>query len=224
MDDDPLSLRRRAALHHAMGDPARLAIVDALLISDLAPGELGAALGLPSNLMAHHLRVLTGAGLIEKVRSQADRRGVYVRLNPGALEGLRPSKTLTASRVVFVCTRNGARSPLAAAIWSTRSPIPVTSAGTHPGPRVHPRTLIAARRHGLPLEHHAPVGVTGIVTPGDLVVAVCDNAYRELGSAPRHAHWSVPDPGPVDTDEIFDEVVSLLTDRIDRLATFTTLP
>ncbi|TMQ89925.1 winged helix-turn-helix transcriptional regulator, partial [Actinomadura soli] len=55
---DPSWLRGRAAAHRALGDPARLAIVEALLLGDLAPGEVGRLLGLPSNLLAHHLGVL----------------------------------------------------------------------------------------------------------------------------------------------------------------------
>ena len=51
-------LTRRARMHAALGEPARLAIVDRLLPGDASPGELGAALGLPTNLLAHHLRVL----------------------------------------------------------------------------------------------------------------------------------------------------------------------
>ncbi|TDB88979.1 ArsR family transcriptional regulator, partial [Actinomadura sp. KC216] len=57
-------LDRRAAVHAALGEPARLAIVDALLLGDASPGELGAGLGAPSNLVAHHLRVLAEAGVV----------------------------------------------------------------------------------------------------------------------------------------------------------------
>ena len=42
----------------ALGDPARLAIVDTLVAGDASPGELGAELELPTNLVAHHLKVL----------------------------------------------------------------------------------------------------------------------------------------------------------------------
>ena len=50
---------------------------------------------------------------------------------------------------MFVCTANSARSQLAAATWNQLSTIPATSAGTHPGPRIHPRAIATARRHGL---------------------------------------------------------------------------
>ena len=46
-------LAARAALHAALSEPARLAIVDELAVSDRSPKELGARLGIPSNLLAH---------------------------------------------------------------------------------------------------------------------------------------------------------------------------
>ncbi|RKS71643.1 protein-tyrosine-phosphatase [Actinomadura pelletieri DSM 43383] len=221
---DPSSLRGRAAAHHALGDPARLAIVEALMIGDVAPGELGRTLGMPSNLLAHHLGVLQDAGLVGRTRSEADRRRTYVRLIPAALRALNPIAPLTVPRVVFVCTRNGARSPLAAALWADRSTIPVASAGIDPAPRVHPRAVSTAHRHGLRLQSHDTAHVDDVLTPTDLLVAVCDNAYRHLGPAPRRAHWSVPDPGPVDTEEIFEEVFGQLAERIEWLSSITTPP
>ena len=54
-------LAARAAAYAALGDPSRLAIIDRLANADLASGELADALGLPTNLIAHHLRVLEDA-------------------------------------------------------------------------------------------------------------------------------------------------------------------
>jgi protein-tyrosine-phosphatase/DNA-binding HxlR family transcriptional regulator len=214
----------RAAVHQALADPARLAIVDALTVGDLSPGELGALLGLPSNLLAHHLRVLLVAGVVGRVRSHGDRRRAYLHLIPAALDALRASRAVVAPRIVFVCTRNAARSPLAAAGWAARSPVPVTSAGTHPGPRLNPRAISVAERHGLALDPRGTAHIRDVLRPADLVVAVCDNAYEELGPAERHVHWSVPDPGPVDTDEIFEDVLAQLTERVGRLAAVATTP
>ena len=66
-----VGLERRAAIHAALGEPARLAMVDALIFGDAAPGELGELLGLPSNLLAHHLRVLEEAGVVRRARAVA---------------------------------------------------------------------------------------------------------------------------------------------------------
>ncbi|MEV0675156.1 helix-turn-helix domain-containing protein [Actinosynnema sp. NPDC050436] len=213
-----MTLRSRAAVHQALSDPVRLGIVDLLTVGDRSPGELARRFDLTSNLLAHHLKVLREVGLVARAQSYADGRRAYVRLLPAALDGLRPTPTVTAPRVVFVCTRNAARSPLAAAAWSARSRIPATSAGTHPGPRLNPRAITTARRHGLTLGRGTTAHVGDVVEPDDLVVAVCDRAYEEMGPSDRCVHWSVPDPGPVDTDEVFEDVLALLTERVDRLA------
>lgn len=214
-----MDVERRAAVHAALGEPARLAMVDALLLGDASPGELGEALGLPSNLLAHHLRVLEEAGVIRRTRSEADRRRSYVRLVPEALTMLAPAawaRVMPVPRVVFVCTRNSARSQLAAALWTRRSQIPATSAGTHPGPGVHRRAIAAAHRHGLALDQHATRHVAEVLRPDDLVVAVCDNAYEQLRQQPD-LHWSVPDPVRVDTDEAFEDAFTEIQARVERL-------
>ncbi|PRC46030.1 ArsR family transcriptional regulator, partial [Mycobacterium sp. ITM-2017-0098] len=65
---------RRVAIHAALADPGRLAIVDRLLVADASPSELRELLSMPSNLMAHHLNVLEEAGLVRRSPSEADRR------------------------------------------------------------------------------------------------------------------------------------------------------
>jgi len=63
-----VTVERRAAVHAALGEPVRLAIVDRLGPGDASPGELAAAVGLGTNLLAHHLKVLAEAGVIRRVR------------------------------------------------------------------------------------------------------------------------------------------------------------
>src|SRR6201993_2144596 len=67
-------LARRAAVHAALADPARLAITDTLLAGDASPSELAYMLAMPSNLLAHHLHLLEQAGGIARRRSEGDRR------------------------------------------------------------------------------------------------------------------------------------------------------
>jgi DNA-binding transcriptional ArsR family regulator len=62
-------LARRVAVHAALADPARLRITDTLADGDASPSELAALLAMPSNLLAHHLRVLEDAGLVSRHRS-----------------------------------------------------------------------------------------------------------------------------------------------------------
>jgi ArsR family transcriptional regulator, arsenate/arsenite/antimonite-responsive transcriptional repressor / arsenate reductase (thioredoxin) len=216
-------VRRRARVHAALGEPARLAIVDRLLLGDASPTEVGQALGLPSNLLAHHVKLLQQAGVVERTRSEGDHRRTYLRLRPATLAGLVPAGTRTARRVVFVCTHNSARSQLAAALWQQHSTIPTASAGTHPAPRVHPRAVAVAQDAGLSLADARTAQVADIVRADDLLVAVCDNAHEALGPGQR-LHWSVPDPARVDTDAAFARAFTDLADRIDRLAPAVHLP
>lgn len=218
---------RRVRVLSALADPARLAVVDALVLGDRAPGELAAALGIGSNLLAHHLHVLEDAGVVVRSRSEADRRRGYVHLVPGALDGALPAPaSIDATRVVFVCTANSARSQLASALWREASPVPVTSGGTHPAARVHPGAVAAARRHGLRLADNArPRHLVDVAAPGDLVVSVCDAADVELTrSGAPHVHWSVPDPVPHGTPASFDDAYEAVADRVERLAPTVHLP
>ena len=59
----------RAAVHAALADPARLHIIETLGAGDASPSDLAAMLAMPSNLLAHHLRVLEQAGLLARRRS-----------------------------------------------------------------------------------------------------------------------------------------------------------
>jgi len=212
-------LQVRARIHAALGDPARLAIVDALTLGDASPSEIGHELGMPTNLVAHHVKVLQDAGLIVRTRSEGDRRRTYLRLQPDVLASLTPPPLESAERVVFVCTHNSARSQLAAALWRDRIGGPVASAGTQPAARVHPRAVKVARRHGLALDAAGTANVSDVVHDGDLVIAVCDNAHEDLSTPVRpRLHWSVPDPVRVDTDDAFEAAYTDLAGRIDRLA------
>lgn len=216
MNTEALDLERRAARHAALADPARLRIVDLLALGDLSPTDLRAALGVSSNLLAHHLGVLESAGLIARHRSEADRRRSYVTLVPDAFDEFGVPGIVAVPRVLFVCTANSARSQLAAALWSRRSDVPVASAGTHPAPRIHPGAVAAARRHGLALDG-APAAISEVLRPGDFLVTVCDVAHEELPGEVR-AHWSIPDPVRRDTPDAFETAYAELARRIDDLA------
>jgi protein-tyrosine-phosphatase len=215
--EEIIDVGRRAAIHAALSDPARLAIVDALVLGDASPTELQGVLDMPSNLLAHHLKVLEGQGLVRRQPSEGDRRRTYVRLVPSALDDLIPGGGRRTVRVVFVCTANSARSQLAAALWRRSSDIPSASGGTHPASRIDPGAISAARRHGLPLPRIRPRSVEEVLTADSLVITVCDNAHEELGRAPS-LHWSVPDPARVGTDRAYDLAFDDLAERVHDLA------
>ena len=210
-------LESRAQAYAALGDPSRLAIVDLLGLADLAPGELGASLDIPTNLMAHHLQILEQAGLISRRRSEGDGRRTYVLRTPACNRLLGAGSRLPRPRgVAFICSQNSARSQLAEHYWRTISNISATSAGTHPAPRVHPDAITVARRHGLDLTHATPKLTSDILTGDELLIAVCDRAYEELDTQPLH--WSVPDPARAGSPGAFETAYDELTRRVDLLA------
>jgi len=210
-------LERRAALHGALADPARLAITDTLADGDASPSELAAMLAMPSNLLAHHLRVLEDAGVVARHRSEGDRRRTYLRLVPGSLDGLAGPPGRAARRVLFVCTANSARSHLAAALWRQASRVPAASAGTRPAAGIAPGAIAAAARRRLPLPRLRPRPVGDVRRDGDLLVTVCDLAHEELGGQAA-LHWSVPDPVPVGDPDSFDAALADLDRRVRLLA------
>lgn len=215
------ALRRRAAVHAALADVTRLRIVDLLAVSDRSASELASRLAVPSNLLAHHLKSLERAGLVTRRRSEGDARRSYLTLAAHDEWLLREAGTgahpLPVARVVFVCTANTARSHLAAAAWRRVSDVPAASAGTHPGERVHPGAVAAARRHGLDLPEVAPRLLDDRTPEGEVLVTVCDRAHEDLRGR-DWAHWSVPDPVPASTDRAFDEACDEVAARVARLA------
>lgn len=208
-----LDVTLRAARHAALGDPVRLAIVDELAASDRAPVELRQRLDLPSNLLAHHLDVLEHVGLIERTRSSGDGRRRYVHLLRPVLAELRLGAEVPVGPALFVCTRNSARSQLAAALWQALTGEPAASAGTHPAEAVHPGAIAAAARAGLDLRAATPMAIEAVEVPA-LAVTVCDRAHEELPPQPGWKHWSVPDPVTAGTAAAFDATVAELTERI----------
>lgn len=218
------ALRRDAAAHAALGDPARLAVVHLLAQrGDLSPRDVGRALDMPSNLLAHHVRTLEDAGIVTRQRSEADARRIYLQLSPSRLPApihrqLAAGAAGGRPRVVFVCTHNSARSQLASAMWSAHARGPAVSGGTHPAAAIHPGAVAVAERRGLRLPAARPRSIEGLIRPGDVVISVCDSADEELAEAgTAHVHWSVPDPVRRADDAAFDAAFDALLSRIDLI-------
>lgn len=217
MDSDR---ERRSRVHAALAEPTRLAIVDDLSLSDRAPGELAVRLGLPGNLLAHHLDVLEQVGLVVRFESAGDRRRRYVRLDREPLLRLGLPGVAVPSTVLFVCTHNSARSQIAAAMWRHRIGSAASSAGTHPATHVHPGAVAAAARAGLDLSAASP-SLVGQLDSDVRVVTVCDRAHEELDPDDSWWHWSIPDPVESGIPDAFDAVVA---DLDARLSTLTSSP
>jgi len=210
-------LETRAARHAALGDPVRLAIVDELATSDRSPIELRRLVGIESNLLAHHLDVLEQVGMINRTRSSGDGRRRYVHLVRSSLPGLDQGRRVEPGQALFVCTRNSARSQLAAALWRSLSDTPAESAGTRPADRVHPGAIGAARRARVTLDRTPPRALDALDHLPPLVITVCDQAHEELDPPDYWLHWSIPDPVPAGSAKAFDAAVDELRERIGGL-------
>lgn len=212
------ALTIRAQRHAALGEPHRLQIVDALRLSDRTPTELRDLTGLLSNHLAFHLDVLEEAGLLDRHRSEGDGRRRYVTLRWEALRGLAPLQLPDDGPVVFVCTRNAARSQLAAALWRDRTGGAAASAGSMPADGPDPAAVDIAVAHGLDTSGWRSVGYDEVGVDPALVVSVCDRAREgELPWTAPHLHWSVRDPAGGargDYERAYDEI----EERVERLA------
>jgi len=71
------SVDQAAGLLKALADPNRLRILDLLMQGDSCNCELNDRLGLPPNLLSHHLRILRRARLITSRRDALDGRWIY---------------------------------------------------------------------------------------------------------------------------------------------------
>lgn len=209
----------RARAYAALGDTTRLAIIDLLAATDLPSGAVASQLDIPTNLLAHHLRILEDAELIVRRRSEGDGRRSYLQRTAASYELIGAPATPLPRRVAFVCSANSARSQLAERYWRSISSVPATSAGTHPAARVHPRAVATAHRHGLDLTDATPRLLQETLTEDDLIITVCDRAYEETPNAALH--WSVPDPVRHDAADSFEQAFGEIARRVDLLAHHT---
>lgn len=79
------SLEEVAAMLKALADSNRLRTFDILMQGDSCNCELNEKLGLPPNLLSHHLRVLREAGLVRSRRDVVDGRWIYYAVNKKAV-------------------------------------------------------------------------------------------------------------------------------------------
>jgi len=191
------------------GHPLRWRLLTALAEGDLRVRELVAAVGQPQNLVSYHLRLLRGSGLVTATRSTFDGRDTYYHLDldqcgaalTAAGAALHPSLAPAPAKpsgvaVLFVCTGNSARSPIAEALLRHRTDgrVHVASAGTRPRPAIHPDAARVLREtFGIDIAGRRPQHIDTVGRRFDHVITLCDKA-REAVSHPRLVHWSVPDP------------------------------
>jgi ArsR family transcriptional regulator, arsenate/arsenite/antimonite-responsive transcriptional repressor / arsenate reductase (thioredoxin) len=203
-----------------LADPVRWRLMQELAWGDQRVRELVIALGQPQSLVSYHLRRLRAGGLLTARRSSFDARDTYYSLDldgcsralAAAAAALHPGFALPLAtavgseagrgtrRVLFVCTGNSARSPMAEALLRHRAGarVQAVSAGIRPKP-VHPKAAAVMRdRYRIDIGRHRPTHVEAIADQRfDFVISLCDKAREacpEFPSRPRRVHWSVPDP------------------------------
>jgi protein-tyrosine-phosphatase len=105
-----------------------------------------------------------------------------------------------ARRVLFVCTGNSSRSPMAEGLlrYRARGRVAAASAGIRPK-SVHPHAVAVMRdRYGVDIAGHRPVlAETAAQERFDYVISLCDKAREacpEFAGRPGLIHWSLPDP------------------------------
>jgi len=134
--------------------------------------------------------------------------------------------------VLFLCTRNSARSILAEALLNREGAgrFRGFSAGSHPQGSVHPLALELLKREGLPIEGLRSKSWNEYASPQSpamhFIFTVCDNAAAEIcpiwPGHPVSAHWGIPDPAAAlgsedERRKAFRAAFQTLHDRITRL-------
>lgn len=203
--------------------PLRWRLMTELAASDYRVRELVTRVEQPQNLVSYHLRLLRDGGLVTTTRSSFDGRDSYYHLDldrcaqalTDSSAALHPAlrwapapPVPSAERrwpdglaVLFVCTGNSARSPIAEALLRhhTAGRVTVTSAGSRPKPSLHADTVRVLREEfGIDISGQQPRHLDTLADRRfDHVITLCDKAREvcpEFRHHPRRVHWSIPDP------------------------------
>jgi ArsR family transcriptional regulator, arsenate/arsenite/antimonite-responsive transcriptional repressor / arsenate reductase (thioredoxin) len=223
--------------------------------SGMPAGELAVALGLAPSTLSFHLASLEQAGLV-----QSTRQGRYViytvrlvglhslftfltetccsarpdlcrdlaRLIP---EGVDEVRVMTpAFNVLFICTRNSARSIMAEAILEkiSRGRFKAYSAGSMPADAPMPEVLERLTILGHDVSHLRSKSWNEFTGPDaprmDFVLTLCDpqdgEACPDLGERPITAVWPFPDPArfrgsEVERTTLLNELYGMIRRRLE---------
>ncbi len=228
--------------------PLRWKLLTTLADSDFRVRELVRRVNEPQNLVSYHLRLLRDGGLVTSTRSSFDGRDSYYHLDlarcadalaeTGAalhpalrVDGVASTNNASGGTrrpvtVLFVCTGNSIRSPMAEALLRRYAAdrVTVTSAGTRPGPRLHPEMVrVMSDQYGIDTAGQQPRDISSLARSRfDHVVTLCDRAREashEFPHHPRRAHWSIPDPAATggDNKAVYAAVQRTATDIDTRI-------
>ena len=123
--------------------------------------------------------------------------------------------------VIFACIHNAGRSQMAAAWFNAladANKARAISAGTNPGPRVHPEVMQAMREVGIDLEGATPRKLTDELA-SDASILITMGCGEQCPHVPglRHLDWPLEDPKgkPVErVREIREQVKGLVEDLV----------
>jgi protein-tyrosine-phosphatase/DNA-binding transcriptional ArsR family regulator len=215
------------AVVRLLAEPVRWRLMRELASGDQRVRELTAAVRQPQNLVSYHLRQLRAAGLVTARRSSFDGRDTYYRLDldgcaqalAASVTALHPGLALPPAipqaptvpeaarrRVLFVCTGNTGRSPMAEALLRHQAGphVEAASAGIRPK-ALHPDAVAVMRDHyRIDITGHQPTPVETVAHERfDFVITLCDKAREHCPEFPGHPgliHWSMPDPAAAEGD------------------------
>jgi arsenate reductase len=259
-----MEAKEAAAGFALLAQETRLRLVRALAMrgaSGMSAGEVANHLGVPPSTLSFHLAALEQSGLISSTRQgrhiiyavrfaglrellsfltetccagRPELCGDLARLLPDDID--EETTMEPAFNVLFICTRNSARSILAEAILQRvgRGRFHAYSAGSDPAPEPMPEVLDRLEVMGHEVSHlHAKSwsAFTGPDAPRmDFVLTLCDPADGEtcpdLGERPITATWPFPDPAKFSGSDV--ERLALLNQLYGmirrRLEIFVSLP
>jgi arsenate reductase len=224
--------------------------------SGLAAGEIAARLGVPASTLSFHLAALDRAGLIVPSRQG---RSIRYAVRIGAFRALLGflTETCCAGRpercgdlaallpdfpdlendvmapsfnVLFLCTRNSARSIMAEALLTKlgQGRFRAFSAGSDPAPAPQPEVMekLASLGHDVSgLSSKSWALFTGPAAPKmDFVIALCDTLDNQVcpdfGEKAVTAAWPLPDPAKftgnaAERQTLLNELYASLRRRIE---------
>lgn len=213
----------------------------------LSAGELASRLDLPASTLSFHLQHLAqadlvraerrGRSLIYSLRAETlrelvwflgedccqGRSDLFGSLTERIDERRREARAVARPAVLFLCSRNSARSQMAEALLRREAPnrFEVHSGGLDPGP-IHPLTLRVLEEIGIdtsPLSSKDLAHFLG-KTPIHFAITVCEtaneNCPRVHPFALQQLYWPFPDPAAAEgTEEERLEVFRGVRDAIE---------
>jgi ArsR family transcriptional regulator, arsenate/arsenite/antimonite-responsive transcriptional repressor / arsenate reductase (thioredoxin) len=250
----------------SLAQPTRLAAFRHLLSAhpeSVPAGELAKVCDVPHNTMSTHLGILTRAGLIAVERQgrgmnyRADLRGFrsllgflardccqgrpelcgdLARLAPEEIEDMKDNTVAPAFNVLFLCTRNSARSIMAEAVLAKigRGRFNAYSAGSEPAAAPLPEVLKRLETLGHDVSRlrcKSWQEFTGPDAPRmDFVIGLCDTLQGQVcpdfGDRSLSAGWPLPDPAKftgslTERATLLNELYGMIRRRLEI---FTSLP